>query len=384
MTLAPVYLDHHATTPVDPRVVSVVLHAMTDAYGNANSIDHSFGDAAAALVATAGESVAALVGASADDIRFTSGSTEAIRLALAHAIATRRGKTLRVALSRVEHKAVLDAVSIAARAGSVDITWIDVDHRARISESSFDSALAGGVDLVCAMAANNEVGTVYPVQEITARVHEANATILVDATQAAGRLPFDVREWGIDYLVLSAHKIYGPKGVGALVATDTRAEIQQLDAWREGTLNVPGIAGFGEACRLRHLEMQQDEPRIGALRDRLEQLLQTLVPEIVVNGDREHRLSHNLHVSAPGVPNDAVVGRLRQLVAISTGAACTSGTHAPSHVLRAMGLPEDVQEGALRIGLGKFNTWQEVEWAAKEIASAIKSVRGTLMTEARQ
>ena len=384
MTVAPVYLDHHATTPVDPRVVSVVLHAMTDAYGNANSIDHSFGEAAAALVATAGESVAALVGASADDIRFTSGSTEAIRLALAHAIATRRGKTLRVALSRVEHKAVLDAVSVAARAGSVDITWIDVDHRARISKSSFDSALACGVDLVCAMAANNEVGTVYPVQEFTARVHAANATILVDATQAAGRLPFDVREWGIDYLVLSAHKMYGPKGVGALVATDTRAEIQQLDAWREGTLNVPGIAGFGEACRLRHLEMHRDEPRIGALRDRLEQLLQTLVPEIVVNGDREHRLSHNRHVSAPGVPNDAVVGRLRQSVAISTGAACTSGTHAPSHVLRAMGLPEDVQEGALRIGLGKFNTWQEVEWAAKEIASAIKSVRGTLMTEARQ
>lgn len=245
MTVAPVYLDHHATTPVDPRVVSVVLHAMTDAYGNANSIDHSFGEAAAVLVATAAENVAELVGASADDVRFTSGSTESIRLAVAHAVATRRGKTLRIALTRVEHKAVLDAVSAAGRLAPVDVTWIDVDGHARISQASFDSAISGGVDLVCVMAANNEVGTVYPVQEITAKAHAGNAAVLVDATQAAGRIPLAVQEWGVDYLALSAHKMYGPKGVGALVAPDARAEIQQLDIGHEGTPNVPGIAGFG-------------------------------------------------------------------------------------------------------------------------------------------
>jgi cysteine desulfurase len=184
----------------------------------------------------------------------------------------------------------------------------------------------------------------------------------------------------LDYLVLSAHKLYGPKGVGALVAPDprVRTEVTNVICGLEGTLNVPGIAGFGEACRLRLLEMADDESRIASLRDRLQMALTEAVAGLVVNGDHDRRLSHNLHISVPGVPNDAVVAQLRRKVAISTGAACSSGAQEPSHVLRAMGLSEDIQEGALRIGLGKFNTPEEIDGAAAAIASAINTVRKAL------
>lgn len=377
----PIYLDHHSTTPVDPRVVRVVVRAMTEVFGNANSVDHVFGQAAAQLVTASAESVAALVGADPDDVRFTSGSTEAIRLALAHSVASSRGKRLRVAVSRVEHTAVLDAVTIAVKSGAAEMTWIDVDSHARLVHDSLDSALGRGVDLVCLMAANNEVGTVYPIEQVAAGVHAHGAAILVDATQAAGRLRLSVRDSGIDYLVLSSHKMYGPKGIGALIAHGKHPEIDELDIGREGTPNVPGIAGFGEACRLRLLEMIEDEPRVAALRDRLESALLRLVPNLIVNGDREHRLSNNLHISAPGVPNDAIVGRLRRSVAISTGAACASGAYSPSHVLQAMGLSDELQEGALRIGVGKFTTIEDIDRAASEIASAIDAVRIAVQRE---
>lgn len=376
----PIYLDHHATTPVDPRVAKVVLHAMTDVYGNANSVEHVFGEAAAELVATARHSVAAMVGAAPDDVHFTSGSTQAIGMALSHAVANRRRSVLRVALTRVEHKAVLDAVAVAARAGVLEPLWIDVDSQARLSPDSLRVALDSGTDLICLMAANNEVGTVYPVEEVAARAREKGVAIFVDATQAAGRLRLCSSDWGLDYLVLSAHKLYGPKGVGALVAPELRARTERADliCGLEGTLNVPGIAGFGEACRLRLLEVADDETRIASLRDRLQTALMEAVPGLAVNGDRDCRLSHNLHISVPGVPNDAVVARLRRKVAISTGAACSSGAQEPSHVLRAMGLSEDIQEGALRIGLGKFNTLEEIDQAAEEIANAINAVRKSL------
>jgi cysteine desulfurase len=280
---------------------------------------------------------------------------------------------------------VLDAVAIGVRSGVIEPCWIDVDAQARLSMDSLESIVSRGVDLVCLMAANNEVGTIYPIREVAALAHQSVAAILVDATQAAGRLQLCAHEWELDYLALSAHKLYGPKGVGALVSPnhEWRGETADLICGHEGTPNVPGIAGLGEACRLRRLEMEEDEPRIAGLRDRLESALRTAVPDLVVSGDRENRLSHNLHVSAPGVPNDAVVTRLRQKVAISTGAACASGAHTPSHVLRAMGLPEEVQEGALRIGLGKFNTCEEVDRAATEIANAISAVRTSLSGVAR-
>ncbi len=381
----PIYLDHHATTPVDPRVADVVMHAMTSTFGNANSLDHAFGEAASVLVATANDAVAALIGSAPGDVYFTSGSTEAIRLALAHAISQGEPSPLRVALTNVEHKAVIDAVSIATRSGHVKPCWIEVDGQGRLSPDSVQTALDAGVDLVCIMAANNEVGTIYPIADVTREAHDRGASIMVDATQAAGKIPVYAREWGIDYLVVSAHKLYGPKGVGALISPvgDLRMQISDLIWASEGTPNVPGIAGFGEACRLRRLEMAEDEPRIAALRDRLQSELTASIPELAVNGDLSCRLSGNLHVSVPGIPNDALMARLRKKVAISTGSACTSGAHGPSHVLQAMGLPEDLQDGAFRIGIGKFNTEDEIDRAAKEIVAAVDAIKASLSGEVR-
>lgn len=379
----PIYLDHHATTPVDPRVADVVMHAMTGAFGNANSTDHAFGEAAGALVATASEAVAALVGSAPEDIYFTSGSTEAIRLALAHAISQVRRSPLRVALTKVEHKAVIDAVSIAARSGQVKPCWIDVDAKGRLSPVSLQAALDAGADLICLMAANNEVGTIYPVPDVARQARDRGAAIMVDATQAAGRIPLHARDWEIDYLVVSAHKLYGPKGVGALISPvgDLRTQISDLIWASEGTPNVPGIAGFGEACRLRRLEMAVDEPRIATLRDRLQSELTASIPDLAVNGHLSCRLNGNLHVSIPGIPNDALMAWLRKKVAISTGSACTSGAHRPSHVLQAMALSEELQEGALRIGIGKFNTEDEIDRAAKEIIAAVDAVKASLSGE---
>ena len=379
----PIYLDHHATTPVDPRVAKVVMHAMTGAFGNANSVDHVFGEAASALIATASEAVAALVGSAPEDVYFTSGSTEAIRLALVHAISRGQRSPLRVALTKVEHKAVIDAVSIASRSGHVKPCWIDVDTQGRLSLDSLQAVLDAGIDLVCLMAANNEVGTIYPIPEVALQACDCGAAMMVDATQAAGRIPLHARDWGIDYLVVSAHKLYGPKGVGALISPirDLRTQVSDLIWASEGTPNVPGIAGFGEACRLRRLEMDVDEPRIAALRDRLQSKLTASIPDLVVNGHLSCRLGGNLHFSVPGIPNDAIMVRLRKKVAISTGAACASGAHAASHVLHAMALSEELQDGALRIGVGKFNTEYEVDRAAKEIIAAIDAVKAILSGE---
>lgn len=376
----PIYLDHHATTPVDPRVANVVMYAMTDGFGNANSIDHAFGEAAGTLVAKAREAVAALVGSVPKHVHFTSGSTEAIRVALIHAISRNRYSPLRVALTKVEHKAVIDAVSIATRSGQMRLCWIEVDSQGRLLPDSLQAAIDTGVDLVCLMAANNEVGTIYPIPEVALKIRESGASIMVDATQAAGRIPLHACQWGIDYMVISAHKLYGPKGVGALICPveNLRTQVSDQISAFEGTPNVPGIAGFSEACRLRHLEMAEDEPRIAAMRDRLQSQLIATIPDLVVNGDLSCRLAGNLHISIPGIPNGAIMARLRKRIAISTGSACSSGAHAPSHVLQAMSLPEELQEGALRIGVGKFNTDSEINRAAEEIVAAVDTVKASL------
>ncbi|MCI0575503.1 MAG: cysteine desulfurase [Chloroflexi bacterium] len=377
-TPMPIYLDHHATTPVDPRVAAVVLHAMTTAFGNANSVEHSYGKVAAALVADARCEVAKLLNADPKGVHFTSGSSESIRLALAHAVSKRRQRPLRVALTLVEHSAVLNAVVNHERAGEAIVRWLPVDRQARLNMEALKAACADGIDLVCVMAANNEVGTLYPIEDVARIATQAGAQTLVDATQAVGRLPIQATAWGITYLTVSAHKIYGPKGVGALIVPpelEVRLSHGSTPGTGDGTPNVPGIVGLGEACRLRRVEMTDDEPRMAAQRDRLESLLAAVIDGLVVNGDRENRLSNNLHVSVPGVPNDAVVTRLHRHVALSTGAACMSGAQTPSHVLRAMGLPDALQEGALRIGIGKFTKDEEIECAAEYIAQAVTATR---------
>lgn len=371
-----IYLDNHATTPVDPRVVKVVYEVLRSTFGNPNSVDHAFGARARAVVDEARVHIGALVGAEPSHVVPTSSATEAVRLALTHArrLCARKGRPLRVISSPTEHRAVLDRLEDLREDGLAEVRFLSVDRLGRLDLDELVAALRDGADLVCAMAANNEVGTIHPVERIAEAARAAGALVLVDATQAAGKLPLRARDWGVDYLTLSAHKIYGPKGAGALVLGTGLP-------WTEpkgGTPNVPAIAGLGEACRLRILEMEEDEARVSQRRDRLEVLLRDRIPGLVVNGDRYARLPGNLHVSVPGAPNDAILVRLYERVAISTGSACTAGAESPSHVLVAMGLEGELIEGALRIGVGKFNTDEEIERAGELIAAAALEVRETM------
>lgn len=373
----PIYMDNHATTAVDPRVLEVSVRMMVEEFGNANGVENSHGEHAAYAVSHAKALVSKIVSAEPDDVHFTSGSTEAIQLAIAHAIALRR-EPMRLAMSRVEHKAVIDTVLRAEKMGLVHKTWIAVDDKGRLDWASLEQALCQGTDLVCVMAANNEVGTIYPVQQIAKMSHQHGAAVLVDATQAVGRTAIADGDEVLDYVALSGHKIFGPKGVGALVAPGFDRELTYgLQGAHSPTPNVAGIAAMGRACEIMELEGGQESARLEHLRDYLQERLLALVPGLVVNGDLANRLPHNLHVSIPGAPNDVVLARLRGKVSISTGSACNTGAQEPSHVLQAMGLPDAQLESCLRIGLGRNNDIDDVETAATLIASAASDVRAT-------
>lgn len=382
----PIYLDYHATTPVDPRVADVVLHYMTHAFGNASSVDHVFGDTAEQAVERARQHVAKLVGAEPESVIFTSGATESINLGIQGFCRSLRqqgtARPVRIGLMPVEHRAVLDTCEALAELGKAELHYFRVDGCARLDLGDVERKCRNlGLDLVCVMVANNEVGTLYPISEVAAIAHEHGACLLTDATQAAGKIELRFAEWNLDFLALSAHKMYGPKGVGALLIAPGMG-VQPL-LWgggqerelRPGTSNVPAIAGFGEACRLQRLEMRDEHRRVERHRDRLQAFLADTIPELVVNGDVAHRLPGNLHVSISGVPNAAVVARIRETVALSTGSACSSGIEAPSHVLRAMRLRDDLVEGALRIGVGKFTTEAEIRAAGTLILEAVDEVR---------
>ncbi|PZV09755.1 MAG: aminotransferase [Leptolyngbya sp.] len=379
----PIYLDFHATTPTDTRVAQKVLNYMTESFGNASSIDHVVGDRAEAAVKAATHHVADLVGATPRDILFTSGATESLNLAIQGTVQhlEQSGTKPCVAISTVEHKAVFDTCAALHKQGRIELIHIPVDTQARLDLGQLEQACASGIHLLCIMAANNEVGTLYPMEKIAAIAQSYQVPFLCDASQAVGKIPIQFNEWGITMLALSAHKLYGPQGVGALVVRrDHRLEPLlygggQQKGLRPGTLNLPGIVGLGEACRLRAEEMAVDEVEIGKKRDRLQSLLQSQISDLVINGDPQNRLAGNLHVSIPGIPNSAIIARVRHRLAISTGSACSSGVEAPSHVLRAMGLAEPVVEGALRIGLGKFSTDDDIHQAAEILTKAVQAVK---------
>jgi cysteine desulfurase len=382
---SPIYLDYHATTPTDGRVVDAVVRHMATVFGNPSSRDHVFGDEAEAAVARAAGEVAHLMGVEPREIVFTSGATEAANLAL-KGLALQTGRPLRIGLTPVEHPSVLDTCQYLADQGLAQLTYFRVDGRAQIDLDDVRRSCKGGLDLVAVMAANNEVGTIYPLEEVAAIAKDHGALVFTDATQAAGKIPVSASQWGLDLVALSAHKMYGPKGVGAL-AVSAGIKLHPLihggqhqRGLRSGTLNVPGIVGLGEACRLRASEMHSDEVRVASLRDRLESHLMSGYPELVVNGDVENRLAGNLHVSFPGLPNGALVGRLRNRLAISTGSACSSGIEGPSHVLRALGLSRERIEGALRIGIGKFTTEEDVDSAAVILTAAAREVGSVIST----
>ena len=396
---APIYLDYHATTPVDPRVAKVMLHYMTTEFGNASSTDHVYGDRAAKAVSQARSQVAELVGASAREVIFTSGATESINLAIQGTIHKQIDSKPRIAFSPLEHKAVLDtcqaigsagARSAIAKKGLVELIQLKVDSQGRLNLEHLEQVCKQGLSLLCVMAANNEIGNIYPVREIGAIAQKYQIPFLCDASQAVGKIPINFEQWGITYLAISGHKFYAPKGVGALIVKKGH-QLEPIifggghqKGLRSGTLNVPGIAGLGEACRLRQLEMEEDEQAIAYLRDKLQKLLQDKIPNLIVNGDINSRLAGNLHISIPGIPNSAIVARVRHKIAISTGAACSSGVAAPSHVLRAMNLSDDAIEGSLRIGLGKYTTESEIEMTVHLLISTISQVRQAMFLQVKR
>ncbi|ACB54580.1 aminotransferase, class V (plasmid) [Crocosphaera subtropica ATCC 51142] len=382
MTIQPIYLDYHSTTPVDPRVAELMVYYLTTAFGNASSIDHTYGDEAEKAVYNARQAIAQLIKASPKDIIFTSGATESINLAIiGHIQAINSPKLPRIAVSPVEHKAVLDTIQMLAKKGQAELIYLKVDGFGRLDLENLENTCADGLSLLCVMAANNEIGNIYPIEKIGQIAHQYDIPFLCDASQAVGKIPINFNDWGITYLAISAHKLYGPKGVGALVVRKGYPLEPIIfggghqKGLRSGTLNVPGIVGLGEACRLRQLEMEQDEQQIARQRDRLQTLLQAQIPDLQVNGNINARLAGNLHISLPGIPNSAIIARVRHQLAISTGAACSSGVATPSHVLRALKLSDEMIEGALRIGVGKFTTDEDIEKAANILTVAVEKIR---------
>ena len=381
-----IYLDYHATTPVDPRVADRVYHAMTEDFGNASSTDHEYGDRAAAAVKQAAQQVADLVGASPREIIWTSGATESINLAIQGSLPAPlalsgrgvggEGKH-RIALLPLEHKAVLDTCQALEKRGWAQLIYLQVDSKGRLDLEHLEQVCAEGLSLLCVMAANNEIGNIYPIQAIGQIAQRYHIPFLCDGSQAVGKIPIQFEAWGITYLAISAHKLYAPKGVGALVVRKGYHLEPSIfggghqKGMRSGTLNVPGIVGLGEACRLRSLERSEDERAIAIKRDHLQNLLIGKINNLVINGDLDNRLAGNLHISIPGIPNSAVVARIRHKLAISTGSACSSGVEAPSHVLQVLNLPEELIDGSLRIGIGKFTINEEIKTAATLLAEAV-------------
>jgi cysteine desulfurase len=378
----PIYMDNNATTPVDPRAVEAMLPYFTAEFGNAASKSHAFGWRALDAVEEARAQVARLVGGAARELVWTSGATEADNLAVKGAARFHRAKGRHVVTCKTEHKAVLDSAKALEREG-FEVTVLDVEPDGRLDPARVRAALRPDTVLVSVMHANNETGVIHPVAEIAAVTREAGVLLHCDAAQSAGKIPVDVEALGVDLLALSAHKLYGPKGVGALWVRrkPVRARLApEMDGGgherglRSGTLNVPGIVGFGAAAELARAEGAAEGARLAALRDRLQAGLLAGLDGVIVNGDREHRLPGTLNVSFAGVEGEALMLAVKD-VAVSAGSACTSASLEPSYVLRAMGVPDALGHASLRFGLGRFNTEEEVDHAVRRFVEKVKHLR---------
>jgi cysteine desulfurase len=378
----PVYLDNHATTRTDPRVVEAMLPFFTEYYGNAASMSHRFGWEAEEAVERAREQIARAIGAEAREIIFTSGATESNNLAikgLAHA-ATRRGNHLVTASS--EHKAVLDPVKRMAREGW-DVTIVDCDEHGGVSAAAVAEAVTDRTVLVSVMAANNEVGTINPIGEIGQLCHNRGTVFHTDAAQAIGKIPVDVQRDAIGLLSISGHKFHGPKGIGALYVRrrDPQVRLQPLfdgggheRGFRSGTLPVPLVVGLGVAVEMAVGQLSEESQRLRGLRERLHDGLMSRVPGIRLNGHPTNRLTGNLNLSFADVDGEALMMAMRD-VAVSSGSACSAADPEPSHVLLAMGLSEDMARSSLRFGLGRFTTPEEIEFAIGAVSSAVERLR---------
>lgn len=379
----PIYLDNHATTPVDPRVLEAMLPYFKGDFGNAASRSHVFGWKAEEAVERAREQVAAFIGAkSSKEIVWTSGATEATNLAIKGVAEYLREKGNHVITQKTEHKATLDSCKRLERMG-FEVTWLDVDREGRIDLGALEKAFTPKTILVSIMLANNEVGTVQPIREIGQLCRARGVLFHCDAVQGAGKIPFDVNADFVDLVSLSAHKIYGPKGAGALYVRREKPRVRlmpQIDGgghehgMRSGTLNVPGIVGFGKAAELCRLELAAEGARTAELRDRLEKALFSGLDMLHLNGSRAHRVPGNLNVSFAFVEGEALMMSLKD-VAVSSGSACTSASLEPSYVLRAMGVGDDLAHSSIRFGVGRFNTAEEIDYVAKLVVEKVGKLR---------
>jgi cysteine desulfurase len=374
------YLDYNSTTPVDPEVLVAMLPFLAENFGNASSI-HSSGQTARGAVDRARESVAALLGAKSGEIVFTSGGTEADNLALFGLVFALKTARKHVITTAIEHHAVLNSCQELQRQG-IDVTFVSVGSNGIVDPEDIRGALRPETVLISVMYANNELGTIQPVEEIGRIAAEAEVYFHCDAVQAAGKLPLDVNRIGADLLSISAHKIYGPKGVGALYVRTSTALAPQFHGGhherdrRPGTENVPGIVGLGKAADLARLDITGDPKRVAQLRDHLEESLIAAIPSIRVNGDMSRRVANTSNLAFSGAGGEALVIALDlQGVACSTGAACSSGAIEPSHVLLAIGLSPDDARSSLRFSLGRHTTSEEIEYAASAIPSAVERLR---------
>ncbi len=377
----PVYLDNNATTPMDPRVLEAMLPYFTEKFGNAASRNHAFGWAAEEGVDYAREQVAQLIGANEKEIIFTSGATEADNLGIKGVFEMYQDKGNHIITAVTEHKAVLDTCKHLEKQGA-KVTYLPVKEDGLIDLKELEAAMTPQTILVCIMYGNNEIGVIQPVKEISAIAHKHGALFMTDATQTVGKIPVNVDADGIDLMAFTGHKMYGPKGVGALYVRRKNPRVKvtaQMDGgghergMRSGTLNVAGIVGFGKAAEICRLEMDAEAKRLAALRDKLQSSLLEL-EESYVNGNTEHRLPHVANISFKYVEGEGLMMAMKDL-AVSSGSACTSASLEPSYVLKSLGLSDDLAHSSIRFGLGRFTTEEEVDYAIQVTKKAVNHLR---------
>lgn len=378
----PIYMDYHATTPVDPRVLEAMLPYFTEHFGNAASRNHAFGWAAEEAVDTARTQVADLIGANAKEIIFTSGATESNNLAIKGVAEMYREKGNHVITCVTEHKAVIDTCKKLEKQG-YRVTYLPVQKDGRIDLGDLRAAITDKTILITIMTANNEIGVLQPIAEIGAIAKEKGILFHTDAVQAVGKVPFSVTETKADLVSISAHKMYGPKGVGALFVRRRNPRVllaEQINGgghergMRSGTLNVPGIVGIGAAAAIAKAEMSQESERLRALRDRLNEKLHANLDELYINGSMEHRLPHNLNVSFAYVEGESLLMGIND-VAVSSGSACTSASLEPSYVLKALGAGDDLAHSSIRFGLGRWTTDAEVDYVVEKLTTVVRRLR---------
>lgn len=382
MLKLPVYLDNNATTPCDPRVVEAMLPYFTETFGNSASRNHPFGWAAEEAVDYAREQVAQLINADPKEIIFTSGATEADNLAIKGVFEMYASKGNHIITCTTEHKAVLDTCKHIEKMGG-EVTYLTVNPDGLIDIKELEAAIKSNTILIAIMIANNEIGTIQPYKEIAAIAKKHGVLFFTDGTQAVGKIPIDVKNDGIDLMAFTAHKMYGPKGIGALYVRRKNPRVKvtaQIDGgghergMRSGTINVPGVVGFGKACELCRLEMSQDAERLLKLRDKLEEGLMK-IEESYLNGSKENRLPHVSNISFKHVEGEGLLMGFNKNIALSSGSACTSASLEPSYVLKALGLGDDLAHSSLRFGLGRFTTEDQIDYTVEQISNTVHKLR---------